>query len=284
MMSPSLDSWSSAGKYGAAIILSQILLFPTLTAAHAPLTNKLERLDARISKSPADSALWIERARVYSDQGEFARARSDLDRADSLEHSTQSAFTRAVMLYRSGDLEKSLVELNRVLATNSFPMAALEYRARIHRDLGNSDAAILDFEALIAEQPNATPGYYLAVAKLKALDERRLEEALALLDLGIDQLGLIPQLQTYAVGLELRLGRTAAAIERQGSLRHILQESPDWKVEIGRLHDLNGQPEIALGYYQRAQTQLSDLRPTTARTDLASRLEVLRRQLGKRDY
>ncbi|MDE0755807.1 MAG: hypothetical protein OSB26_14270 [Woeseiaceae bacterium] len=273
-MSPSLASRSLLSRLWCAIVLVLLLALPADGLAHAPLSSKLHRLDTLIGQNPADSELLIQRAQVYSDQGDYERSRIDLDLADSLEDSPKSAFIRAVMLYRVGDLEKSRLQLNRTLDANPHNMAALEYRARIHRDLGRNGAALVDFEALIEEQGVVNPGYYLAAAKLKATDDIGVAKALLLLDQGILRLGLIPQLQTYAVTLELRLGDTEAAISRHLSLRPLLNNSPDWKAEIARLYTLHDEPDVALGYYRQAQAQLSGLRPTPARQSLANRVET----------
>jgi tetratricopeptide (TPR) repeat protein len=273
-MSPSPARAVLTGKLWCAVILAQFLSFSAGGFAHAPLSSKLQRLDTLIAQSPADPELLIQRAQVYSDQGNFERAKLDLDLADSLDDSQKSGFTRAVMLYRRGDLEKSRQQLNRTLDANPNNMAALEYRARIHRDLSRTSAAIADFEALIEQQDNINPGYYLAAAKLRATDDSGVEDALALLDQGMLRLGLIPQLQTYAVTLELRHGDTKAAISRHLSLRSLLNNSPDWKADIARLYTLHNQPELALDYYHQAQLQLSDLRPTLARQNLAIRVEA----------
>jgi tetratricopeptide (TPR) repeat protein len=273
-MSPSPARAVLTGKLWCAVILAQLLSFSAGGFAHAPLDSKLQRLDTLIEQNPANPELLIQRAQVYSDQGDFEQAKSDLDLADSLDDSQKSGFTRAVMLYRRGDLEKSRQQLNRTLEANPNNMAALEYRARVHRDLGIKNAAIADFEALIEQQDNVNPGYYLAAAKLKATDDSGVEQALALLDQGILRLGLIPQLQTYAVTLELRHGDTEAAINRQLSLRSLLNNSPDWKAETARLYTLHNEPELALDYYHQAQLQLSDLRPTLARQNLATHIEA----------
>ena len=235
----------------------------------------------KIAQSPADPELLIQRAQVYSDQGNFERAQLDLDLADSLDDSQKSDFTRAVMLYRKGDLEKSRQQLNRTLDANPNNMAALEYRARVHRDLSRTSAAIADFEVLIEQRDNINPGYYLAAAKLMASVNGGVEDALALLDQGLLRLGLIPHLQSYAVALELRLGDTEAAIGRHLSLRLVLNNSPRWKAEIAHLYTLHNEPEVALDYYRQAQLQLSDLRPTLAWQELATRVEMQMMQLQR---
>jgi tetratricopeptide (TPR) repeat protein len=262
------------GKFWCAVILAQLLSFSAGGFAHAPLGSKLQRLDTLIAQNPAAPELLIQRAQVYSDQGDFEGARLDLNLADSLNDSKKSAFTWAVMLYRLGDLENSRLQLNRALDANPNNMAALEYRARVHRDLSRASAAIADFEVLIEQQDNINPGYYLAAAKLMASNNGGVEEALALLDQGLLRLGLIPQLQSYAVTLELRLGDTEAAISRHLSLRLMLNNSPHWKAEIAHLYTLRNEPDVALDYYHKAQLQLSDLRPTLARQNLAARVEA----------
>jgi tetratricopeptide (TPR) repeat protein len=282
-MSPSPVRAILAGNVWCVVILFSILLFPQDGMAHAALSNKLKRLDGLIAHNPVDSELLIARAQVFSDQGDYERARLDLDLADMLGGTQKSTFTRAVMLYRMGYLEKSRLQLNRTLDAYPHNMEALEYRARVHRDLGSNSAAIADFRALIEAQDNTNPGYYLAAAKLMVTNDGGIEEALILLDGGMLRLGVIPQLQSYAVTLELRRGHTEAAINRNLSLRLILNDSPDWKVETAHMYTLHNQPDVALDYYRQAQLQLSYLRPTRARQELAASVEASIVQLQQRE-
>ncbi len=278
-MSLLLAKTQLTGPLWRQLLFAQLLLLCTDSLAHAPLTSKLERLDTLIEENPASPELLIQRAQVYSDQGEYERARLDLDLADVLEGEQRSAFTRAVMLYRTGDLDGSLQQLNRVLDANPENFSALEYRARIHRDLGMRLQAITDFKALVKSQTAVNPGYYLAAAKLMATDDNGVEDALTLIDAGLLRLGLIPQLQVCAVNLESRLGRTELALSRLFSLRDLLNNSPQWKADMARLYKLNGDTDVALDYYLQAQLQLSGLRPTLARQQLASRVNFSITQL-----
>ncbi len=112
-----------------------------------------------------------------------------------------------------------------------------------------------------------------------ATDDNGVEDALTLIDAGLLRLGLIPQLQVCAVNLESRLGRTELALSRLFSLRDLLNNSPQWKADMARLYKLNGDTDVALDYYLQAQLQLSGLRPTLARQQLASRVNFSITQL-----
>jgi predicted Zn-dependent protease len=103
-----------------------------------------------------------------------------------------------------------------------------------------------------------------------------------MLDRGMERLGVIPQLQQYAIALELERKNTAQAIDRLEALEPSLGESPGWKVDMGELLILAGRPAEASQLFDEAFAQLETLRKTVARQRLLEKLEKLRASLGDR--
>ena len=97
-------------------------------------------------------------------------------------------------------------------------------------------------------------------------ETRRLEQALTLLDQGLAKLGVIPQLQRHAIRLELLRQRPDLAIARLESLRDMLRDNPQWKIDMAELLWIAGRREDATELLGAARSELVVLRPTPART------------------
>ena len=150
-------------------------------------------------------------------------------------------------------------------------------------DLGESDAAVAAFEKLFAAQLRPNPGLYISVAKLLAAEgETGVEAAITMLDRGMERLGVIPQLQQYAIALELERKNTEAAIDRLEALEPVLGESPDWKVDMGELLMLAGRRAEAGQLFDQALAQLETLRRTAARQRVLEKLQKLHASMSDR--
>ena len=76
--------------------------------------------------------------------------------------------------------------------------------------------------------------------------------------------------------LELRRDRPDLAIQRLDTLRPMLGESPDWKVEMAQLQLLVGDRRAAEQLLEQASEQIDSLRRTPARLALKARIAELR--------
>jgi hypothetical protein len=104
-------------------------------------------------------------------------------------------------------------ELDRFLARCPDHAAALELRARIALALGKPDDAIPVLDRAIAVHP--TPDLYLQRARLQiGRGDRFAGQAVKGLDQGVQRLGPLVSLESYAAELELRRGRADAALAR----------------------------------------------------------------------
>ncbi len=101
--------------------------------------------------------------------------------------------------------------------------------------------------------------------------EGRPEDALAVLDQGLEQLGMVPQLQRQAISLEVAAGRLPAAIARQEAMRTALRDSARWKLDTVDLLQQAGRKADASRLLQQAQAQLAAQRDTPARRALEDR-------------
>ena len=191
------------------------------------------------------------------------------------------AFDLGVLHYRMNNYDNARLYFDEVLRVNPNHLQCLEYRARLLRDSGHDAAAVNDFKRVFALQEKPDPGHYISVAEiLRSTGTEGVDQALAILDAGTVKLGLTPQLQRYAIELELARGKPGAAVQRLWTLQPMLGASPEWKVDMGELMFKMSEPQQAVMWIQAASMQLKALRITPARLELKERIDRLNTIVG----
>ena len=237
---------------------------------HPGQHDQLEEINRHLLQAPADQALLIQRGRVYSEGGQYEEAMADYVRAAELGPPVLVAFDLGVLYYRTGDYELATSQMNRYLERFPDYPPAYDYLARIARDAGDYDRAIAYLEDYLRLQDSPSPGHYLSAARMLA-ETGRYPQALFILDQGLATLGVVPQLQRYAISLELARGEPELAIARLQTLRQMLRESPEWKLDMAELLLLVDRGEEGVALAVAAQAELDGLRPTPARLALQQR-------------
>ena len=250
-------------------------------AAHPSAEHAVGMISELIQARPEEQGLYIQRGSAYSNDGQLERALVDFNKAETLGEPSRVAFDQGVLHYRMREFDAARGYFDTFLKHFPGHPASLEYRARLLRDAGEYEAALADFDAYFAIQKHPNPGDYVSAAKMMmGLEGRGVGSALAMLDKGIARLGVIPQLQQYAIELELERKNIARAIDRLETLEPALGESPEWKVEMGELLLLAGRPADAQQFFDEALAQLATLRRTVARQRVLEKLQKLQ---GKTD-
>jgi len=245
-------------------------------SAHPAEFERIEILTYRIAAQPFNSILYIDRAASYSHDGEYALAREDLDKAAELGDPVLAAYELGLLHDRMGEQSQAKAQYDRFLERFPNHAHALERRARLLADLGETEAAATDYVRMFEVTPRPNPGSYVSAAKMFVSESGAdVSPALAMLDRGMLRLGIIPQLQQVAVELELRRGRGGRAIERLESLKPALGDGPDWNVQMAELLIAMEKVEQGRRHLSRAKTALRGLRETPARTQLSRRIVAL---------
>lgn len=262
-------------------LLVSLLSLPV--AAHPGIHEQLRQLNQLIARHPNDQSLLIQRASAYSNDGHFDEALIDLLHAESLGQPIAAAYELGVLFYRKGELGTARAYFDTYLQHYPNHSHALEYRARVARDSNDFSSAIEDLRRLTQLKGRLNPGLYLAAARMLAMhDSEPLENeksnnkgispALVFLDEGMQQVGIIPQLQRKAILYELQLGNTEQALKRMQSLQSVLGDSPGWKIEMAELLLNNGRRLSAQQLLKQADFQLKKLKVTPARQQLSVRV------------
>jgi len=270
-------SAASGNVYLHRLILVGALSLVGLAFGHPGQHEQLQEINRSIAQSPDAQDLYIKRGAIYSTGGEFEHAIADFDRAAQLGSPAMVAFERGLLYYRLGEFDRAIQHLDQYIEHFPRTAVAYEYRARCARDAGNYADAVNDLNRYFELHENPHPGNYISAATMLG-EMGKTDEALKVLDAGLDKIGLTPQLQRHAIKLELENQQPKNAITRLESLRKPLKENPGWKLEMAELLLLVNRRTEAETMLAEVETELSELRPTPARLALLERAGELRQR------
>jgi tetratricopeptide (TPR) repeat protein len=272
--------------------------------ASAPLVSqpqRIQRLSDQINASPADPALYLRRALIYADLGEFKRALVDIDKAAQFGPPEETYLVRGMVLYRLGQFSQALPWLNRYLDRHPKHAGALHYRARLLREQHQPEAALRDYQRYLAEVAQPSPGDVLVTAQLMVLlaDQGHKQypraKAVAFLDERIQkfsthqsadqagtQSGNAAELVRYALEIEEQSCHSQAVLQRLHSLPASSRQAVAWHLQVAEQHLLLQQAPAAQTALTTAQQVLQQHRPSPARAEQAARYAVLQGVLASK--
>ena len=248
--------------------------------AHAGDHRSIVELDAIIKENPIDPSLLVARGALYSRSGQWDKAERDLSLAEALSNKSDVGFEFGQFHYRRGEYQKALAYIDAYIGAHPLQPAAFLLRARAASEAEQFDIASESYLAYFSLAANPQSGEYLVAARLLAASAPTgIASGLAILDEGISELGLNPQLQRYAIALELRRGDTERALARWYRLKSQLGGTPEWGVILARLLILDGNVDEARLALQAAKERLIRLRQTPARKLAGENISRLECQL-----
>jgi predicted Zn-dependent protease len=256
------------------------LLYASAVFAHPGDHRSIEELDRLLIDSPIEPSLLIARAALHTRTGQWDQAERDLLLAMDASNETTVAFELANLYYHAGAFKKSLVYIDHYINANPQYAPAFLLRARTAQAYQHNDTAISSYRTYLTIAQNPQPGDYLAAAELLAsTGTEGIVSAIEVLDAGINKLGLNPQLQRYAMQLELKRSQNENAISRWRSLEYQLGETPGFQITLARLLFLSNRFNEATQVAAQAKARLSSLRRSPARDSLARKLSALEKLL-----
>jgi len=252
-----------------------LALLPVLAWSHAGDERGLQRLQQLIEQRPQQQSHYIKRGALYTRAGHFQLALADFERAQTLGPIAAVSFELGLYYFRRQQMSDAAEQFDLHLAHYDNDAAALEFRIKTARALGQQPLAQDLFETLVTQSPYSNPGHYLAAANAEIKGEAGLARALVLIDRGIARFGPVPQLQQFAIELELRRGDYQQAISRHQTLATATGHSPHWLAKQAQLLAGDQRTEEAAKLVRRAQMALSTQTNTPARARLNKQLAEL---------
>jgi tetratricopeptide (TPR) repeat protein len=177
--------------------------------AHPGYHHDIDRLTQAIAESPSQAELYLKRAELYRMAFEHESALADLDRAQALDPSLRRvAFERGMTLSALGRGKEAEAALTRFLESGPPDSVALRERGGLHAGEGRANAALADWGASLAIEPD--PEVFLAKASLEG-DQGLLDEAGRTLRDGVSRSGA-STIRDALIDLEVRRGRFEDAL------------------------------------------------------------------------
>lgn len=184
--------------------------------AHGDVHERITAVTTQILSNAANPELWLLRADLRRQHGEFRDALADLEIASRLKPGWSLVMLQRARIFfdtaKFSDCERAATDCLRLDAVN---VDAQILRARSLVHLGNFSAAAADYDAVLNPTNAATPlpDLYLERARAKA-ELKHFDDAIRGLDDGIKRLGQTPSLALPAIEYERQRGAFEAALER----------------------------------------------------------------------
>ena len=271
------SGWLLAGLKGGLSVLWISYLVSGMVYAHEGTAHHIEQLNKLIEKAPEAQSLYIERGAIYSREGGLhEKALADFEKAETLGPKIAVAYELGLLFFRTEQFTKAQAYFDQYITAFPNSPQGYEYRAKTAYHLNDLQQSFRDFEKFFALQKKVNPGSYIEAASIYVSSEQKgLDAAIELIDQGIERIGLNPQLQRYAVELELQRNQVESAIKRFQSLQSLLNDSPVWKVGMAELFLKAGRNNEAKKLLTTAKAQLTKLKPTPARLQLLETVSQL---------
>ena len=198
------------------LLFGAVLLVPGFLMAHPDIEIRIAAVTERIQQHPRNAELYVRRGELHREHRDWEAALADYSRASELDPGLATvALARGMLYFDFGRLAEAKSELDRFLVKNPNHSQGRTARAKVFVKLGKPAAAAGDYDRAVAHSPRPTPQLYLERARAWAdASENYAGRAIMGLDEGMEKLGRIVTLQSFAIELEVRASRYDSALER----------------------------------------------------------------------
>ena len=270
LLLPSL-AWSSVQHfiYHQAEGISQPMQ-DRVAPNHDDLHEQIARLTKLIKKDPKNASLYYQRASLYHGHDMLEEGLADYRKALSLGYDEPDIYYFMARLYRvleDPDTSSMYIDHFMEMANGEMYVAGLIERARINAAFGRYERAISDYNEALNREDIATIDHYLELTEAtRQIHPDRPEEAVAVLDRGIERLGAVPALQFRALELEQQAGHIDAAIARIDQMMEGKVRKESYYFKKAEILRASGQVEAARENYQLAKEAIEALPPNRKQT------------------
>jgi tetratricopeptide (TPR) repeat protein len=183
-------------------------------SAQTDPSHQIEQLSVELKDRPNDALLWYKRGELYRSQRAYALALADYAQAELIEPYLESIYlSRGRVLYESARYPEAYRALTQFLQMAPGHSEALLFRARTRIQLGQPNAAELDFAEALSK--HKAPSAELFLERASNLSQQgKATAALTVLQEAIKRLGALAALEEAALAIEMRAKRWPEALRR----------------------------------------------------------------------
>lgn len=220
---------------GPSVLLVALWLFPAAVQAHDDLHERIAQLSAQIAGQPGNARLFLQRADLRRQHGEYAGALADLADAARLKPDAGVILlAKARVFSDAGQTTNALQAADELLAVETNCAEGHVLRARCRVKLNQAKGAVEDYTAALNQIPSPEPDLYLERAHVQAA-LGQLSNASKGLDEGMARLGNIPALELPAIEFDRQRADFDAALTRVDVLMTNTSLKETWLVLRGEV-------------------------------------------------
>ena len=259
----------------------------TPAGAHSGIHERIEHATELIHRQPDVPGLYVDRAFLWGEHGEWKAARKDMRTAERLGHGKNAvAYSHALLLWQQyqeqaspDTLLEALRHSNRAVEHAPSNANTNLLRGRILHAMGDLDKALVDYQAAIDKTRRPHADLYLETARLW-LERGRPDKALATLEASVTRLGdaTVP-VTRMAMDIAEEHDQPGTALAWWSRLPEVLRTLPNELLHKGDLLTQTGKTDAAQEAYCEASRQLAK-RPAWRRQK--PNIQGVDRQLKKR--
>ncbi len=256
-----------------------LLLVSSAAWSHSGDAHLLNQLNRQLETNPDSQQTLIRRGSLFVRAKKFELAEQDFSDAKKFGDPAVVFLPLGISYYESSKFELAAEQFDRYLKRYPNNGAALEYRAKAAREMGLYSVALKYFKTFLKHSPYLNPGHFLTTAEIALIatanEQANIDAAISIIDSGIVHLGINPQLQQFAIELELKRNQVDSAIIRQQSLAISTGESPQWHLQMGTLLLIAGRNDDAALELEAASDKIKKKRRTPSLIQLKKQAEQL---------
>lgn len=218
---------------------------------HGEIHERIDIVSKEIIGSPNDPMLYIKRASLYLDDGDFDETILDIERAKLLagEDYPPAMMTYASMCYKMGTYEIALRHIDNFLSNEEGHVLGMLTKAKILRELDNNKAAAEYYRLAIEKTTTHLPENFLDLINVLIEDEE-FETAFEVYEAAENKFGRL-------LVMDLKAMEIAKASNDYTKLFGILDEIIESQPRKERWYFQKAEIFIEIKEYEQAQNQLT---------------------------
>ena len=254
---------------------AQLLTSP-LSHAHGTFHDRIKHVNQQIKDDPLNPGLYLNRAGIYRNHGDWDAALADIDHASQLDPDRPDVdYFRGQVFLRANNPQKAEAALRRFLESAPHHTAARVARAQALAKLNRYMEAAEDYRDALEYALVPIPEYYLEYARvLVSAGAGYRKEAIRVLDEGVARLGLIITLELAAIELEVEQGLFDEALARLERAARRLPRQEAWLMRRGGILERAGRTKEARASFQQVLIEISKLSSQRQKTSAMTQMKL----------